>query len=154
METLVHDGIPHNAQCLGCGYALFGNESGRCPECGRGFDPLDAKTYDRGNSGRALRMVGRMLLWRNATAILWGMAIVAGWVQWKAGEIAWLAMAVVAGGVTLYFQTRAANLMLGKKEAVRYLVIAIFLLSIWLLGPILIPTLVAIEVRDRIKKMA
>lgn len=31
--------------CSGCGYALTGLESHICPECGRGFDPLDPTTY-------------------------------------------------------------------------------------------------------------
>jgi hypothetical protein len=31
--------------CKGCGYALDGLEEERCPECGRGFDPSDARTY-------------------------------------------------------------------------------------------------------------
>jgi hypothetical protein len=33
-----------HATCLGCGYALRGLSETRCPECGREFDPFDAKT--------------------------------------------------------------------------------------------------------------
>lgn len=153
METSVHDDVPRDAQCMCCGYALFGNESGRCPECGRGFDPLDRKTFDRGNSERADRLVRQLLLWRNATAFIWCMVVVAGLVKWTPGEIGLAVITLMAGAVTLYFQTRSANLMLGRVEAVRYLAMAIFLLSIWLLGLILIPTLVGIEVRDRIKRV-
>jgi len=35
---------PH-MRCLGCGYILDGLPENRCPECGRGFDPEDPKTY-------------------------------------------------------------------------------------------------------------
>lgn len=31
--------------CLGCGYCLRGLTTQVCPECGRGFDPLDARTF-------------------------------------------------------------------------------------------------------------
>jgi len=149
----VPGGVPRDAQCMGCGYALFGNESGRCPECGREFDPLDRKTFDRGNSERADRLVRQMLFWRNVTACIWCMAVVAGLVKWTPGEIGLAVITLMAGAVTLYFQTRSANLMLGRVEAVRYLAMAIFLISIWLLGLILIPTLVGIEVRDRIRRV-
>ena len=33
--------------CKKCGYALVGLESRNCPECGRGFDPADGRTYLR-----------------------------------------------------------------------------------------------------------
>ncbi len=32
-------------RCLGCGYILDHLPEPRCPECGRGFDPQDARTY-------------------------------------------------------------------------------------------------------------
>jgi len=32
-------------RCLDCGYVLFGLPAGRCPECGRGFDPDLPHTY-------------------------------------------------------------------------------------------------------------
>jgi hypothetical protein len=31
--------------CLACGYVLDGLPTARCPECGRGFDPADARTF-------------------------------------------------------------------------------------------------------------
>lgn len=33
--------------CKGCGYALAGLESRLCPECGRGFDPANRRTFAR-----------------------------------------------------------------------------------------------------------
>jgi hypothetical protein len=33
------------ARCLDCGYVLIGLPRGRCPECGRPFDPDDPRTY-------------------------------------------------------------------------------------------------------------
>src|SRR5262245_5187314 len=35
-------------RCLGCGYDLRGQIEHRCPECARGFDPRDARTYANG----------------------------------------------------------------------------------------------------------
>ncbi len=32
-------------RCIQCEYSLFGLETHRCPECGRPFDPADAKTF-------------------------------------------------------------------------------------------------------------
>ena len=31
--------------CLGCGYSLRGLREATCPECGRGFDPLNSATF-------------------------------------------------------------------------------------------------------------
>lgn len=45
------EGIPETARCLGCGYALRELTLPRCPECGRGFDPRDERTF----AGEAIR---------------------------------------------------------------------------------------------------
>ncbi len=50
------------AFCRGCGYALFGLESRNCPECGRGFDPGDARTYSRRPPRGAVWRWGRRVL--------------------------------------------------------------------------------------------
>lgn len=34
--------------CIGCGYSLAGLTEPRCPECGRGFDPSDPRTWAPG----------------------------------------------------------------------------------------------------------
>ena len=39
------EGLPEKAVCLKCGYLLRGLPSGRCPECGKFFDPTDMGTY-------------------------------------------------------------------------------------------------------------
>jgi hypothetical protein len=46
-------------RCLNCGYILEYLPEPRCPECGRGFDPDDARTYHLPNSrgGRVLVFV-------------------------------------------------------------------------------------------------
>src|SRR4051794_35464190 len=49
----------YNPLCFGCGYALRGLTSDRCPECGRGFDPADPRTM---NLGRPLGFAARMML--------------------------------------------------------------------------------------------
>ena len=48
-----------NAFCIGCGYPLRRLESDRCPECGRAFEPADARTM---SAGRPLRRWQRCLL--------------------------------------------------------------------------------------------
>src|SRR2546430_16461031 len=45
--------------CLDCGYALRGLPTPRCPECGRGFDPLDPATM---NMGRELSAAAQWVL--------------------------------------------------------------------------------------------
>ncbi len=45
-----HD-MPDEAACLGCGYLLRQLPARRCPECGRGFDPADPRTYRVPNVG-------------------------------------------------------------------------------------------------------
>ncbi len=37
--------------CRACQYELGGLEAGRCPECGRRFDPVDPKSFRRRRSG-------------------------------------------------------------------------------------------------------
>ena len=39
-----HEGAIEQARCLGCGYCLYGLDR-RCPECGRGFDARDGRTF-------------------------------------------------------------------------------------------------------------
>ncbi len=36
---------PEGAVCLGCGYALVALGKGKCPECGREFDPLNTTSF-------------------------------------------------------------------------------------------------------------
>lgn len=40
-------GVPDDAHCLACGYALRGLAGGVCSECGRAFDPADVSTFRR-----------------------------------------------------------------------------------------------------------
>ena len=37
--------------CRSCQYDLAGLDAGRCPECGRPFDPADPKTFERRRRG-------------------------------------------------------------------------------------------------------
>jgi hypothetical protein len=71
--------VPDAAQCLSCNYPLKGLESGRCPECGRGFDPADPLTM---NLGRPLGPAARALLrpiGRWADGCVW---LVGAWGAW------------------------------------------------------------------------
>jgi hypothetical protein len=50
--------------CRGCGYALQGLETPRCPECGRAFDPADPKTMNMGRqAGAVARWASRPVRW-------------------------------------------------------------------------------------------
>ena len=68
--------------CKGCGYALEGLLSSKCPECGRAFDLAHRGTFARRPPRGALWRWG----WRIATLIValagaWGLAI--GWLWWE-----------------------------------------------------------------------
>lgn len=53
--------IPESAQCRSCGYRLRDLPDPVCPECGRGFDPADPKTYIADpERRRRRRWVGRL----------------------------------------------------------------------------------------------
>src|SRR3954453_2978756 len=60
--------------CWDCDYPLAGIESGRCPECGRGFDAEDERTV---NLGKALGRGGRGMLRPVGRGILVGAAVAA-----------------------------------------------------------------------------
>lgn len=59
--------LSDNACCLGCGYLLRGLDLPTCPECGRGFEPSDSKTFAHSPSdlrGRRIkRHIPRFLVW-------------------------------------------------------------------------------------------
>ncbi|MEX2218100.1 MAG: hypothetical protein WD749_05010 [Phycisphaerales bacterium] len=48
-------------RCLSCGYTLAGVTSGRCPECGRGFDAADPETFDQPGPSAGRRRERRWL---------------------------------------------------------------------------------------------
>ncbi len=149
METVVHGDVPRDAQCIACEYALYGNESGRCPECGREFNHADWTTYHSGTSKRAVRAVKRMLFCRMLMMITGCLVIACS--AWGEAALGFLAATVVLALLTLCFQTMAVQLLLGHDEASKYFFAALFLAPLFLLGPILIPSLVAIELRKRVQ---
>jgi hypothetical protein len=64
-----------DAFCLGCAYSLRELTSPRCPECGRGFDPDDARTMSLGKPlSRWQRWLLRPLGWRTISLALLGTA--------------------------------------------------------------------------------
>jgi hypothetical protein len=58
---------PDHKRCLGCGYILDGLPEPRCPECGRGFDPLDSSTF----------RIGRRTAWVWLAPAVLGVAVMA-----------------------------------------------------------------------------
>jgi hypothetical protein len=67
--------------CKECGYALVGLESSQCPECGRGFDLGNRRTFARRPPRRALWRWGRRLLALVLLLLLTAGAGV-GWLWW------------------------------------------------------------------------
>lgn len=47
--------------CRKCGYALVGLSENRCPECGRGFDPGDPRTFLKSARGWRVRWWGKRI---------------------------------------------------------------------------------------------
>lgn len=93
--------------CRACGYCLFGLPENRCPECGRGFDPGDPKTFLRRPRRLWLR---RLLVWGGIPLLLLCLAygglmgwLYAGWLQ-EAGARA-LVLAVQSSGGSSDVQT-------------------------------------------------
>jgi hypothetical protein len=100
--------VPDGALCLSCNYPLRGLSSGRCPECGRAFDPGEPMTMNLGRPldgvalallrpiGRWGQLTMRLLAWAgvlgpawlaptNPAAILWlllwALFILACWIR-------------------------------------------------------------------------
>lgn len=93
---------PSAGLCLDCNYPLHGIPSGRCPECGREFDPFDPSTM---NLGRPLEpwvvwVLGRMGLLVHL-AVLAAAAITLWWARlpfsrvggWCVATFVWLGLA-------------------------------------------------------------
>ncbi len=68
-------------RCLGCGYILDHLPEPRCPECGRSFDPIDARTFRKGP---------RPLRWPHALVIA---GILYPWIVMVALYATWLVAA-------------------------------------------------------------
>lgn len=81
LENPPDPSLPPRAFCRGCGYALIGLESRQCPECGRGFDPGNPRTFarrpPRGWMGRWGRRVAGMLV---LVVLAGGLGV--GWLGW------------------------------------------------------------------------
>ncbi len=75
--------VPHDAICLDCGYSLRGlcyiaGKSiyyGRCPECGRWFDPDDSSTFGTKGAQRPADRLGVALLFAALAAILFSLVL-------------------------------------------------------------------------------
>ena len=76
--------LPGRIYCRKCGYDLrgqAGDGAHRCPECGRGFDPADGKTFlTRPPRGAGWRWARRGVILLLAVGILLGMGW--GWLYW------------------------------------------------------------------------
>lgn len=73
LAKIVTEQVVDNVErfCRDCGYSLQGLTECRCPECGQGFDPADARTYHtRGRSGPIIRFLLKPLGWPTCLAAI------------------------------------------------------------------------------------
>lgn len=86
------------ARCNGCGYVLIGLPAGRCPECGRDFDPDNAATFTtRPPFIRWKYWLPGFLLATISGTLLWAVLILyAGW-SWSITFIAPFCLGAVIG---------------------------------------------------------
>jgi hypothetical protein len=69
--------------CRGCGYALIGLTSNRCPECGREFDPANPRTF----LARPRRVVLRWVIKKIALVLVCLTLSLAGYVGYLAWQV-------------------------------------------------------------------
>jgi hypothetical protein len=72
---------PPRVFCKGCGYALVGLQSTQCPECGRGFDLGNRRTFARRPPRSALWRWGRRVL-AGVLLLLLTAGTGVGWLCW------------------------------------------------------------------------
>lgn len=92
---------PHIPRCLGCAYSLQGlGTAGRCPECGREFDLLDAATFTTHPPfvRRSYWLPGLLLAVGVGTALMAFLTFVIG--SWTSGL--WIGVPAAAGAVLGY----------------------------------------------------
>ena len=133
------------AQCRRCGYPLRGLSRPACPECGRGFDPNNPRSY---TTLTRLAQTYMVRMYRGQIAAF--LALVA--MAWLGGvNSAWVAaVGVTAAAATVWMLVhlyRCARLVRSPAYAVGHVVAAVVLLPIFLFGLTLIPALVAGDVR-------
>ncbi len=70
-STAVGDLAPDDDyRCAGCHYRLYGLPAGRCPECGKPFDPADRQTFRTTAEITRRRRRGRVLAATSIVAVL------------------------------------------------------------------------------------
>lgn len=89
--------VPSCARCLDCKYSLVGLAENVCPECGRGFDPSDPRTY-LGELPRWLTSGGREVsrLWVSFVLFLVIVAIAADTYSMGLNDVVRLVIACVS----------------------------------------------------------
>lgn len=107
-------GTTPTRRCLHCGYVIEHLAESRCPECGRGFDPMDSKTFaikQRPTRG-----------WLAATVVMW---------IWPVLGFALVHFTWFAGWLGLGHPPRPS---LDDPSSISFLVDALVLLSIVVIG--------------------
>ena len=154
--------------CRKCRYQLDSLSESRCPECGQSFDPADPSTYFELNRYvvDSLRKMRRARKWAFSLLALSFVLLAAfaavsalsafsgssrptplGFVL-AAHLVVSLEALLIAVILTLFYMFRASH-HLGIAFAVGHLLIALFLLPLFLLGLITTPLLVETEVHRR-----
>jgi hypothetical protein len=136
--------------CLGCGYCLAHCTTRRCPECGRDFDPNDPATFQPPRASREQVMLDLASQRRAHVTFFASLGcMVAGCIFPDSAVVNALIASFIVGSfiALLAIQTRAAMRTLGSRYAIGHLVVALVLSPVGLLGPIVIPFLVSLDLR-------
>lgn len=139
---------PVDARCLDCGYRLFTNESGVCPECGRLFDSHDPTTFRVGDQPGAWRawarpptmfeciaifIFGVLMIWGSSSppehsSVLFSLSMICGGVIWVPIVIVFFCRVAA-----VWADRRRADqsaMTCDRRRVGRWLVVPIFLLVI------------------------
>jgi hypothetical protein len=114
--------------CWECGYSLRGLETPRCPECGRGFDPVDATTM---NMGIEVGPVRRFLMRPPGWPVYLLTAMAALWSLWAAATPTPPGMFVNTLGEFEEWHSYAAHLYLAKGRFLCGALLWTVVLSTW-----------------------
>jgi hypothetical protein len=110
-------------RCLSCKYDLKNLAEHRCPECGRAFDPNDARTFDTRSSARLRAARHFVIRFAETLAVTWiavflmtGLTIPG---QMTMGDVTVIALIFTAVVTPFLLVQLAVSLMAAPGESVR-----------------------------------
>ena len=101
-----HDALP-KMFCLRCLYILDGLTGDRCPECGRGFDPSNPRTFSNHGS---LRYQLRIRRWVLLIGVAAGLFVgILSTITWGSFNESWSSLVIVLNGPSMLLANEASN---------------------------------------------